>query len=274
MAPRNLEVTTVYQRRLMSASTASKRLVEVLGVDVGGSGVKAGIVDLSAGRLLTERLRYPTPQPATPGAVTKLISRMVKEFSWTGAIGVAVPTIVRQGVVHSAANIDKSWIGDNASRRLSRALHRKVPVVNDADAAGLAEMNYGAGRRRANGVVILLTFGTGIGSAVFLDGQLLPNTELGHLQLKGSDAEHWASAKAREEGRLSWQRWASRVNQYLQHLEFIFSPELFIVGGGVSKQSELFFPYLDTRAKIVAATLRNRAGIIGAAWYARHQGVK
>lgn len=253
---------------------ASHRPAKVLGVDVGGSGVKAGVVDLGAGRLLSERLRYPTPQPATPGAVTKLITAMVNELLWTGPIGVAVPAIVKKGVVLSAANIDKAWIGDNAARRLTRALKRKVPVVNDADAAGLAEMHYGAGRRHSKGVVILLTFGTGIGSAVFLDGELVPNTELGHLQLKGSDAEHWASAKAREVGKLSWQRWGSRVNQYLHHLEFLFSPELFIVGGGVSKDTHLFFPYLDTRAKVVAATLRNRAGIIGAAWNARHQGVR
>ncbi len=244
---------------------------KVLGFDVGGSGVKGGIVDLKPGRLITDRVRYPTPQPATPQAITKLISSMVDEFAWKGTVGVAIPSIVRQGIVHSAANIDKSWIGDHASRRFSRALQRKVPVINDADAAGLAEMHYGAGRAR-RGVVILLTFGTGIGSAIFVDGELLPNSELGHLEFRGGEAEAWASAKAREDGKLSWKRWGARVNRYLEHLEFLFSPDLFIVGGGVSKESEHFFPYLDTQARIVAATLRNRAGIIGAAWQARYRG--
>lgn len=256
----------------MRAAAGARYSGKVLGVDVGGSGVKAGVVDLKPGRLITNRLRYPTPNPATPPAVTKLISAMVDEFSWKGTVGVAIPSIIRNGVVHSAANIDRSWIGDHASRRLGRALQRRVPVINDADAAGLAEMRYGAGRRRPGGVVILLTFGTGIGSAIFVDGQLLPNSELGHLEFRGGEAEDWASAKAREDGKLSWKRWGARVNHYLQHLEFLFSPDLFIVGGGVSKESELFFPYLDTKAKIVTATLRNRAGIIGAAWYARYRG--
>ena len=272
MAPRNNEVPSIHQKRLMARSPSSPNAENVLGVDVGGSGVKAGIVDLSTGRLVAERLRYPTPQPATPVAVTRLISAMVEEFSWKGKVGVAIPSIVRKGVVHSAAHIDESWIGDRASRRFSRSLKRNVPVINDADAAGLAEMRYGAGRRHNKGVVILLTFGTGIGSAIFTDGVLLPNSELGHLKFKGGEAEDWASAKAREVGRLSWKSWGGRVNRYLQHLEYLFSPELFIVGGGVSKEPELFLPYLDTRAKIVTATLRNRAGIIGAAWHARHQG--
>lgn len=256
----------------MGPPQAPEPSAEVLGFDVGGSGIKAGVVDLATGRLVTERMRYPTPQPATPVAVTKLISAMTDEFSWRGTVGVAVPAIVRNGVIYSAANIDKAWIGDKVSRRITRALGRKVQVINDADAAGLAEMHYGAGRRFNKGVVILLTFGTGIGSAIFVDGELLPNSELGHLKLEGSDAEHWASAKAREDGRLSWKRWGARVNRYLQHVEFLLSPDLFIVGGGVSRQSELFLPYLDTRAKIATATLRNRAGIVGAAWQARYRG--
>lgn len=255
----------------MGRSESLQGPVKILGVDVGGSGIKAGVVDLDIGRLITDRRRYPTPQPATPGAVTKVISTLVSDFAWDGPIGVAIPTIVRNGVVHSAANIDQSWVGDHAVRRFSRSLKRRVPVINDADAAGLAEMHYGAGRGHKEGVVILLTFGTGIGSAIFVDGRLFPNTELGHLQLRGSDAEEWASAKAREIGKLSWKKWSARVNAYLQHLEFLFSPDLFILGGGVSKEAQSFVSYLDTRAKIVTAALRNHAGIIGAAWYARGQ---
>ncbi|MDH3605639.1 MAG: ROK family protein [Acidimicrobiia bacterium] len=250
-----------------------KAAVKVMGVDVGGSGIKGGIVDLRIGELITERHRIKTPKPATPKAVAGVVSELVDHFSWKGQVGVAIPTIVRRGFVHSAANIDKSWVGENAEKRFSKALSRPVRVLNDADAAGLAELHYGTAAEYAtDGVAILLTFGTGIGSAIFVDGQLLPNSELGHLQLQGDDAEHWASAKAREDEKLSWKAWAARVTKYLAHLEFLFSPDVFIIGGGVSRQSADFFPYLKSSARIIAAELENRAGVVGAAWYAAQEG--
>jgi len=254
----------------MAKKKASKR---VLGIDVGGSGIKGGIVDLSKGELITERHRIATPQPATPKAVATVTRRLTDHFDWDRGVGVAIPSIVRHGIVHSAANIDKSWMGEDAVARFSAALERPVWVLNDADAAGLAELHYGSASEYADGVVILLTFGTGIGSAVFVEGELLPNTELGHLQLRGDDAEHWASARAREEEGLSWKDWAVRVSEYLQHLEFLFSPDAFIIGGGVSRRAKSFFPFLKTSVRIIAADLENRAGVVGAAWYAGHQGV-
>ena len=245
---------------------------KVLGIDVGGSGIKGGIVDLEVGELITERHRIATPKPATPKAVAAVARQLVDHFGWDGAVGVAIPSIVRHGVVHSAANIDKAWIGENAIKRFSKALDRPVKVLNDADAAGLAELHYGHAKDYADGVVMLLTFGTGIGSAIFVEGELLPNTELGHLEFHGGDAEHWASAKVREDEKLSWKVWAGRVNEYLGHLEFLFSPDAFIIGGGVSSRSKHFFPYLKTSARIIAADLENRAGVVGAAWYAAHEG--
>jgi polyphosphate glucokinase len=245
----------------------------VLGIDVGGSGIKGGIVDLDAGVLLTDRHRFATPQPATPKAVAKVVRRLVGHFEWDGQVGVAIPTIVRHGVVLSAANIDSSWVGEDAVERFSQALDRPVWVLNDADAAGLAELHYGHAKDYADGVVILLTFGTGIGSAIFVEGELLPNSELGHLEFHGGDAEHYASARVREEAKLTWEAWGARVNEYLRHLEFLFSPDVFIIGGGVSRRSEKFFPYLRTEARIIAADLENRAGVVGAAWYAAQQGV-
>jgi len=254
------------------AKKKPKSQPNVLGIDVGGSGIKGGIVDLKVGQLVTERHRIPTPKPATPKAVAAVARQLVDHFNWDGPVGVAIPSIVRHGVVHSAANIDKAWMGENAVKRFSKALDRPVKVLNDADAAGLAEMHYGHARDYADGVVILLTLGTGIGSAIFVEGELLPNTELGHLEFRGSDAEHWASAKVREDEKLSWKAWAGRVNEYLAHLEFLFSPDAFIIGGGVSRRSEQFFPYLETSARIIAADLENRAGVVGAAWYAAHEG--
>lgn len=246
---------------------------QVLGIDVGGSGIKGGVVDLDRGILVTDRHRFATPQPATPKAVAKVVRRLVEHFEWDGSVGVAIPTIVRHGIVHSAANIDPSWIGEHAVDRFSNTLGRPVWVLNDADAAGLAELHYGHAKDYADGVVMLLTFGTGIGSAIFVEGELLPNTELGHLEFRGGKAEHYASARIREVESLSWEAWAGRVNEYLQHLEFLFSPDAFVIGGGVSRRSEKFFPYLDTEAHIVAADLENRAGVVGAAWYAAQQGV-
>lgn len=253
----------------------SKRLRNVLGIDVGGSGIKGGIVDTGTGELLTERHRFQTPKPATPQAVAGTASKLVDHFSWDGTVGVAIPTIVQHGVVLSAANIDKSWMGVDAVQLFSDTLARPVTVLNDADAAGYAEMVFGAGSGiSAPGVdvVILLTFGTGIGSAIFVEGVLLPNTELGHLELRGDDAEHWASAKVREDEKLSWKGWGKRVGAYLAHLEFLFSPDAFIIGGGVSKHSDEFLKYVETRAPVMTAQMENRAGVIGAAWYAAEGG--
>lgn len=244
----------------------------VLGVDVGGSGIKGGVVDVAKGELTTERHRIETPQPATPDAVARAVGRLVKHFGWEGAVGVAIPTIIRHGIVHSAANVDKSWIGVEAVELFSTALGRPVSVLNDADAAGLAEFAFGEAKAYTDGVVILLTFGTGIGSAILVRGNLLPNSELGHLEFRGTDAEHFASAKVREDEDLSWEEWGGRVAAYLAHLEFLFSPDAFIIGGGVSRHSKRFFPYLQTTANIIAAELENRAGIVGAAWHAAHEG--
>lgn len=245
----------------------------VLGVDVGGSGIKGGVVDLDVGRLVTDRHRIDTPQPSTPKAVAAVVREIADHFEWSGTVGVAIPTIVRHGIVHSAANVDPSWLGEDAVKRLSKALKRPAWVLNDADAAGLAELHYGHAKDYAGGVVILLTLGTGIGSAIFVEGELLPNSELGHLEFRGGDAEDYASARTREDENLSWEAWGGRLNEYLQHVEFLFSPDAFIIGGGVSKRAEKFFPYLNTSARIIAADLENRAGIVGAAWYAAQQGV-
>ena len=236
----------------------------VFGVDVGGSGIKGAPVDLEKGDLAAERVRLETPQPATVKHVVKVIGEVVKQFDATDRIGVTFPGVVTNGVVRTAANVDKSWVDAPAAQRLTEELGVPVTVVNDADAAGIAEMRYGAGRG-IDGVVVMLTFGTGIGSAVFVDGKLLPNTEFGHVELNGTDAEHRASDRARTEEDLNWHVWAKRVSEYLSHLEMLMSPDLFIIGGGVSKKSEHFFPHLDIHTKIVPAALLNNAGIIGAA---------
>jgi polyphosphate glucokinase len=236
----------------------------VFGVDVGGSGIKGAPVDLEKGDLAAERVRLETPQPATVKHVVKRIGEVVKQFDATDRIGVTFPGVVTNGVVRTAANVDKSWLDAPAAQLLTQELGVPVTVVNDADAAGIAEMRYGAGLGM-DGVVVMLTFGTGIGSAVFVDGKLLPNTEFGHLELDGRDAEHRASDRARTEEDLGWHAWAKRVSEYLSHLEMLMSPDLFIIGGGVSKKSESFFPHLDIHTKIMPAKLLNNAGIIGAA---------
>jgi polyphosphate glucokinase len=237
-----------------------------LGIDVGGSGIKGAIVDTKSGRLTTDRIRLRTPQPATPKAVIGTIKKLVKEFDYTGPLGVGFPTIVLEGTVKSAANIDDGWIDYPGESRIAKATGRKVCLLNDADAAGIAEMRFGAGRKKS-GVVLILTLGTGIGSALFVDGKLVPNTELGHLYLRGHDvdAEDYASDRIRSEESLSWKPWASRLDEYFHHLELLFSPKMIILGGGVSKKYEKFVPHLTIRAKVVPAKLRNEAGIIGAA---------
>lgn len=234
------------------------------GVDVGGSGIKGGEVDLAAGVLIGERVRIQTPDPSLPDAVADVIAEVVGSFGWRGPVGVTLPCVVKSGVTLTAANVHQDWIGTNAAKLLTDRIGQPVTVLNDADAAGLAEMRFGAGRDAA-GVSVLLTFGTGIGSAVFVDDTLVPNTEFGHLQLDGRDAEDTAAAVVREEQDLSWPDWAARVTTYLRALETIIWPDLIIVGGGVSKRADRWLPLLDTRTPVVPATLRNDAGIVGAA---------
>jgi polyphosphate glucokinase len=241
------------------------------GVDFGGSGIKAAPVDLTAGEFAAERARVATPQPSTPDAVTGVLVDLLRQFPDAGGpVGITVPGVVRHGVVHSAANIDRSWLGTDADAMFTKATGRDVHVVNDADAAGLAEVRYGAARGRT-GLVLVTTLGTGIGSAIVHDGVLVPNAELGHLEIDGHDAETRAANSAREQHDLSWERWAQRLQVYYRTLERLFSPDLFVVGGGVSKKADRFLPLLDLDTEIVPATLRNQAGIVGAALYA-HEG--
>ena len=239
------------------------------GIDIGGSGMKAAPVDLSTGALVGERHKILTPQPATPGAMADVVAQLVDHFGWDGNVGVAFPAVVRNGVARTAANIDTEWIGTDVDAVFTKSSGRPVHVINDADAAGLAEMRFGAGRGR-NGVVIMLTLGTGIGSGLFLDGKLVPNTELGHLILDGHEAEHRAAAVVREREKLSWKEWAERVDRYLAHVVFLFSPDLLILGGGVSRKPDKWLPYVDVDAEIAVATLENEAGIVGAASIAEH----
>jgi polyphosphate glucokinase len=235
-----------------------------MGIDIGGSGIKGAVVDLATGELTTERFKVATPRPSTPRAVARAVVRLVSEVGWEGPLGCTIPSVVQSGVVRTAANISPRWIGVDGAALLADAAGRPVALVNDADAAGIAEMRFGAGRGKG-GVVLLLTFGTGIGSALFVGGRLVPNTELGHVKLWGGDAEWRASAAAKTEEGLSWARWVKRVDQYLGHLEALFWPDLLIAGGGVSRDHDKWLPLLHTRAPIVPAQLRNNAGIAGAA---------
>jgi polyphosphate glucokinase len=235
-----------------------------LGIDIGGSGVKGAPVDTALGELLTERVRVPTPQPSDVTSVVEAVAEVAAQFGDFDRVGVTFPGVVVDGVTRTAANVDKSWLDAPAAGLFSNRLGKPVTVLNDADAAGVAEVAFGAGRAMP-GLIMMLTFGTGIGSALFLDGVLIPNTELGHLELDGKDAELSASDRAREVEDLSWEKWADRVEIYLRHVEMLLSPRLFIVGGGVSKKADRFFPLIDIRTPIVPATLLNNAGIIGAA---------
>jgi len=239
------------------------------GVDVGGSGVKGGIVDLETGQLVGERYKLLTPQPATPKAVAQTIAEVVKHFDWTGPLGVTYPGVVTDGVVRTAANVDKAWIGTKAGEVFSAALNgQPVTVLNDADAAGLAEEKFGAGRDNS-GVIVLLTFGTGIGSAVIHNGVLLPNTEFGHLEVDGKEAERRAASSVKEEKNWSYKRWAPEVTKVLVAIENAVWPELFIVGGGISRKADKWVPLLKCRTPVVAAALLNTAGIVGAAMAAQ-----
>lgn len=242
--------------------------MEILGVDIGGSGIKGARVNIRKGMLSTERYRIPTPHPSTPEAVMDVVAQIAQHFEWKGPIGCTFPAIIKDGVAHSAANVDNSWVGVNGQTLLQEKTGCPALILNDADAAGLAEMQFGAGKGH-KGVVIMLTFGTGIGSAIFVNGILVPNTEFGHMEMSGKDAEHRAASRVRKDENLSWKKWAKRVDEFLKRMEDLFSPDLFIVGGGVSKKHDKFFPYLDVEVEIVPAQLRNEAGIIGAALAAK-----
>ncbi|HEY3734018.1 MAG TPA: ROK family protein [Streptosporangiaceae bacterium] len=245
--------------------------MDALGVDIGGTGIKAAPVDVAAGKLLAERKKIDTPRPSTPEAVSAVVAGLTRSFSWSGPVGITFPGVVTDGVTRTAANMDPGWIGLDARALLGKATGLDISVLNDADAAGVAEMAFGAGKGQA-GTVVMLTFGTGIGSALFFDGVLVPNTEFGHIQIRGKDAEKRASEHARELHDLSWGTWAGRVDEYLRHMEALLSPALFIIGGGISKKSDKFLPLLEgIQAKIVPAAMFNDAGIVGAAM-AAHPG--
>jgi polyphosphate glucokinase len=235
------------------------------GVDVGGSGVKGGIVDLDTGALIGERFKLPTPQPSTPDAVAKTVADVVREFGWTGSLGVTYPGVVTDGTVRTAANVDKGWIGTNARDVISAELNgQAVTVLNDADAAGLAEEKFGAGKDNS-GVIVLLTFGTGIGSAVIHNGVLLPNTEFGHLEVGGKEAEHRAASSVKDRKGWSYERWSQEVTTVLVAIENAVWPDLLIAGGGISRKADKWIPLLKNRTPVVAAALLNTAGIVGAA---------
>jgi polyphosphate glucokinase len=234
------------------------------GIDIGGTGMKAAPVDLSTGELAAPRFRIDTPKPSTPENMAIIAKALVDHHEWAGPVGICMPTVVSHGIVHSAANIDKSWIDVDADKLFTEAVGAPVSVTNDADAAGAAEMTWGVGKGR-QGVVICLTFGTGIGSGMFVDGVLVPNTELGHLELNGYDAELKAAASARVRDDISWKEWADRVDRYLKHVVMLFSPELLILGGGASKTPDKWVDRLDPGCEVQVAAMANNAGIAGAA---------
>lgn len=235
-----------------------------VGVDIGGSGIKAARVDVAAGALVGERLRVPTPQPARPDLVLEATLGLVEQLGAGLPVGVGVPGVVADGVVMTAANIDAAWLGADARALFSAGLGRPVTVLNDADAAGLAEMRFGAGAGHA-GVVLVLTLGTGIGSALFVEGRLVPNTEFGHIEIRGKDGELRASAGARDRRGLSYRKWAPLLNEFIQRVDALVWPELVILGGGISRKADRFLPLLDVRPPVVPAALFNQAGIVGAA---------
>ena len=241
----------------------------ILGVDVGASGIKGAIVDIKTGDLRSERLRFSTPQPSSPAEVAKVFAALAEQLNWTGAIGCGFPSIIKNGVACTAANIDKSWIGTDAAALFSEATGDEVFVINDADAAGLAEMRFGEGIGKM-GTVLMITIGSGLGTGLFVDGKIVPNTEFGHLFLKGHHkiVELYASNNAKEREELSWEAWANRFDEYLHHLDRLLSPDLFILGGGSSKYFELYKQYFTVSTPTVPARLLNSAGMVGAAVYA------
>ncbi len=247
--------------------------MKILGIDVGGTGIKGAVVDTKKGELLTKRHRIETPQPATPEAVINTIIEIIKHFDWHGVIGVGFPAAVRHEIVKTASNIDKSWIGVNAAERIEEATGCPTHLVNDVDAAGLAEMKFGAGKKE-KGSCIMVAAGTGIGTALFIDKKLVPNTELGFVMVNGEIGEHYAANSVREREDLNWEEWGKRFNEYLKRLEFLFWPDLIIMGGGVSKKFDKFSKYFTLDTPVVPAKSKNHAGIIGAALAAKMEGLK
>jgi polyphosphate glucokinase len=243
----------------------------ILGIDIGGSGIKGAPVDTERGELTAEHYRIPTPEPSTPEAVGDVVAELARHFDWHGPIGCTFPAVIKDGVAYSAANVDERWIGTDGQALFQQKTGCPVLLLNDADAAGVAEVEFGAGKEH-KGVILLLTFGTGIGSALICDGRLVPNTELGHMELRGKEAEHRASDHVREQKDLSWKKWAAAVDEYLLRLEALFSPSLFIVGGGVSRKHAKFLPLLTVRTPVVPAAMLNEAGMIGAALAAQALG--
>lgn len=248
--------------------------MEYLGIDIGGTGIKGAVVNVETGELVTERIRVLTPQPATPQAVMETAKEVMEAHGWQGPVGVGFPAAVRSSNVKTASNIDPSWIGINADEEFSKVLGQPTRVINDVDAAGLAEIKFGAGRHHTgSGSVLVIAVGTGIGSALFTKGHLVPNTELGHLLLHGRAAELYASNKTREQQELSWKEWGLRLNEFLLKLTARFWPDLIILGGGVSKKFEKYGGQLDVEAEVVPAELKNHAGTIGAAMAIHNQTV-
>ncbi|TAG56478.1 MAG: ROK family protein [Cytophagales bacterium] len=238
--------------------------MNILGVDIGGSGIKGAVVNTVTGELLQERFRLDTPIPATPQAVASTVKQLVQHFEWKGKIGVGFPAVIRKGIAKTAANVDASWVNIDVDKLISETTSCETNVINDADAAGIAEMKFGIGKNK-KGVVLMITVGTGIGSALFYDGKLIPNTEYGHLFYKGEVAEKFCSDSARKKIDLKWDEWAKRFNLFLKHLERTISPDLIIIGGGVAKKQEKYFHLLSLDTEIKIATLENNAGIVGAA---------
>ena len=238
--------------------------MEVLGIDFGGSGIKGAIVDTKTGELVTERHRIETPQPATPEAVAEVMAQFTDHFNWKGKVGVGVPAVVKNGVMLTAANIDKSWIGQEVNKQLSDKTGCEVECVNDADAAGIAEIHFGAGAKE-KGMVFLLTVGTGIGTVIFIDKHLVPNLELGHLEFNGKTIERYSADSVRKRKNLSWEEWGKRLNKVLDYYDKMFNPNLFIIGGGVSKKMDKFEDCVKLDTPVVPAEMQNNAGIIGAA---------
>lgn len=241
--------------------------MEVLGIDVGGSGIKGAPVNINTGELLQERHRIETPKPATPEAVAKVIGKLIKHFNWTGKVGVGFPAAIQHGIVKTASNIDKSWINTNIDEFLSKKTGCPIFTANDADVAGLAELNFGVGKDK-QGVVLLITVGTGIGTVLFINGQLIPNTELGHMKYKDLTIEKYTSDTTRKLLDLSWKKWGLRFSDSLHYFEKLFYPDLFIIGGGGSKKFDKYKEYLKIKTPVEPAELLNNAGIIGAAIYA------
>ena len=242
--------------------------MQVLGIDVGGSGIKGALVDTKTGKLMAERIRIKTPKGADPQPVADVVAEIAKAFDWKGPIGIGFPAPIKAGVTLMAANVSEKWVGTNADDLFTKVTGCDCTMINDADAAGLAEMKFGAGKGQP-GTVILITLGTGIGTAIFYRGNLLPNTEFGHLEMNGKDAEHRASDAVRQRDELSWKKYAKRLNKYLAEMEKLFWPDLFIVGGGISKESEKYIPLLKLETPVVPAQFLNEAGIVGAALAAR-----